>query len=467
MGSLIGDLARSLRNTAPVPYAAPGRYVTGLMSALAGQSAMETYMRAAGVSGTVFQVTSLLATSTAKPSWHLYRKTTDNRVRYTTNDQGSDQRVEVVQHQALKVWSRPNPFYTSTAFVKAFQQHRELTGEAYWLIEFAGKTTIPAGLWPARPDRMEPVPGRDSFLAGYVYTAPDGEKIPFAPGEVVMMKDPNPLDPYHGLGPVQSILVDVDSSRYSAEWNRAFFLNGATPGGVLQAPAELGEGEFNELTDRWRETHQGVNRAHRVALLENGVTWAQTQISQKDMDFANLRGVSRDTILEAWGIHKHLLGITEDVNRANAITAEEIFQDSKVTPRLDDIRDTLNYQFLPLFYPGRDPDVEFDYVNPRPVNREADAKELLSKAQSALALVTAGYDPADVCTVVGLPVMGVAELAAAALGQAGPDNAPDPEDTSGTGDGPQAWEPFRPAATGYLKPLNGHHMNGHALEAAR
>jgi len=471
VGSLLGDIARSLRAQAPVPYAPRGQRSLSVMSALSSRASMETYMRAMGVSGTVFQVVSTLATATSKPGWHLYRKpAADGRVRYTTSDQGSDQRVEVVQHQALKVWQRPNPFYTNTAFVKAFQQHRELTGEAYWLIEFAGATRIPAGLWPARPDRMEPVPSRDSFLAGYLYTGPDGEKIPFLPGEVIMMKDPNPLDAYHGLGPVQSVLVDIDAQRYSAEWNRSFFLNGAEPGAVLMTPNELGDDEFDQLIARWRETHQGISRAHRVALLENGVTWQQTTPSQKDADFVNLHGMSRDTILEAWGIHKHIMGITEDVNRANAITAEEIFQDSKVTPRLDDIRDTLNYQFLPLFYPaGQDPDTEFDYVNPRPVNREADALELKAKAQAALWLQQAGYDPGDICTVVGLPLMGTVPVGPDTAGTSGADDTgPDAQGTSGdeSGAGPGAWMPFHPAARSYQKILNGHHLaNGHSLGA--
>jgi HK97 family phage portal protein len=404
MGSLVGDLVRSIRGATtnpPVPYAPAGRYGLKTQVLLGGNNSREMLMRAMSVNPTVYAVVDVITRAVAKPQWKLYRKNpVDGRVRYTTSDEGPDNRTEVIQHQALKVWNSPNPFYTNTQFIRAQQQHRELAGEAYWLIDY-GTGTIPLGLWPVRPDRMEPIPGTDSFLAGYIYTGPDGQQIPFKPAEVIMLKDPDPRDPYHGLGPVQSVLVDIDADTYASNYNRNFFLNGAQPGGMITTPNELSDGEFDQLVNQFRETHQGVSRAHRVGVLENGATWTPHAITQRDMDFANLRTVSRDMTKLAWGVHSHILGISEDVNRANAITAEEIFQDSKVVPRLDDIKDVLNNQFLALFGSTGE-GVEFDYIDPRPVNREADAKELISKAQAALFLVQGGYTPESAAYVVGL-----------------------------------------------------------------
>ena len=81
---------------------------------------------------------------------------------------------------------------------------------------------------------------------------------------------------------------------------------------------------------------------------------------------------------------------------------------------------------------GQDPDTEFDYVNPRPVNREADALELKAKAQAALWLQQAGYDPGDICTVVGLPLMGTVPVGPDTAGTSGADDTgPDAEGTSG------------------------------------
>ena len=265
-------------------------------------------------------------------------------------------------------------------------------------------------LWSVRPDRMEPVPHREKFLAGFIYTGPSGERVPLETHEVIQIKYPNPFDPYHGLGPVQSILVDIDAAKYSAAWNRNFFLNSATPGGVIQVDKRLSDDEWNEFTNRWRESHRGMGAAHRVAVLEQGAEWVPNAHTIRDMDFGNLRGMSRDVMREAFTIHKAILGTSDDVNRANAVTAQEHFESFLLTDRLDRWKDVLNCSYLPLFGSTGE-GVEMDYEDPVTSNREADALELKSKAQAAQWLVDAGYDPHDVLETVGLPDMGVVEKA--------------------------------------------------------
>jgi HK97 family phage portal protein len=427
--NVVGSLFNKNADASPVPYAAPGRYI---IPALSGRSDNEVYMRTMGTAGTIFQIVSILAGSVAAPQWRLYRKAkADGRVRYTTGDRGSDQRTEVLQHLALNVWNNPNPFNTGSAFREAGQQHMELTGEQWWVVSRDSRATFPTGLWLVRPDRMEPVTDAETYIKGYVYTGPSGERVPLMPDEVILTKFPNPLDPYRGLGPVQSVLVDLDAMKYGAEWNRNFFINGATPGGIVTVPNNMSDDEFDTFTNRWREAHQGVARAHRVAVLEGGATWSPTQISLRDMDFSNLRKVSRDVIREAWGIHQSMLGNSEDVNRSNAQTAEEVFGRWKVIPRLDRIRDTLNNVFLPMFGATGE-GVEFDYVNPLPDDREADNAELTAKTTAWAALVNAGADPDDAAEVVGLPAMKM--VAVPALPTPAPAPATDPGELEQAGE---------------------------------
>lgn len=409
MSSLIGKvLAKATSPASPVPYAGRG-YLR--QSMLDGGADPTSYMRAYGSSGTVFSIVSMLARQTAKKQWHLYRQQPqDGRRRYTTGDKGSDQRTEVIKHQAISVWNRPNAFMSGFQLREISQTYLDLTGEAYLVVQRDSRATFPTGLWPVRPDRMEPVPSREDYLAGYVYRGPSGELVPLKLNEVIMVRYPNPFDPYHGLGPIQSILVDIDAAKYSATWNRNFFLNSAAPGGVIQVDRRLDDDEWNEFSNRWREAHRGLGAAHRVAILEQGAQWVPNAHTIRDMDFANLRGVSRDVIREAFAMHKAILGTADDVNRANAVTAQEHFESFLLTDRLDRWRDALDCSYLPLFGSTGE-GVEFDFDDPVTSNREADAIELASKANAAQALVNAGYDPHDVLETVGLPDMGVAERA--------------------------------------------------------
>lgn len=359
-------------------------------------------------SGTVYSIVSLLAQSAAKPEWHLYKKPTrDGRVRYTTADRGSDQRTEVVQHAAIKLLNSPNDFYTRFEFFEGSNQHQELTGEMYWVL--SREMGFPTAMWYVRPDRMEPVPSPDEYLVGWIYTGPNGEKVPLKLDEVIQEKLPDPEDPFRGAGPVGSIVPNIQQQRFATEYQRNLFIGGADPGGIIQVSNKLTDREFEELVDRWRETHQGVARAGRVGVLEQGAQWIPRANTNKDMEYVNLRLNNRDELREAWRIHKSMLGTVEDVNRANAQTAEEVFTAWGTLPRLDRRRGTLNFKLLPMF---GDPTVEFDYEDPSPNNRADDNEELAAKAKAAQMLVDAGYDPEDVLEVVGLPAMNFVGVAA-------------------------------------------------------
>lgn len=389
MRSLLGSIV----NKSPVPLA-PRMYNRGSgRFTLSGRNERASQLRTMSAVGTVFAIVNRTAKGVSEPNWRLYRSAASGAV---------EDRVEVTSHAALDLWNRPNPFYTQSVFVESGMQHKLLVGETWWVIGYDERSTIPLELWPVRPDRMEPVPDPYKFLAGYMYNSPDGEQIALRIEDVVMIKTPNPDDPYRGLGPIQSIMADLESTRYSAEWNRNFFANSAEPGGIIEVDERLDDNHFNELQERWNEQHKGVANAHRVAVLEGGMKWSDRSYSQRDMQFVELRDVSREVVREAFGFPKSMLGTAEDVNRANAEAGEVLFARWLLTPELETIRDALNQTLLPLFgAAGRG--LEFDFDNPVPDDRDLAAKELSARAASVRDLVAAGAYGPDAVAAVGLP----------------------------------------------------------------
>jgi HK97 family phage portal protein len=371
----------------------------------AGQSDRFTQLQAMGGTGTLYAIIQLLSQGQAHGRWKMFRHPTDGRVRYTKTDKGSDMRQEVLRHQALKLWKKPNPFMTGNDFREVCWQFMELVGEQYWVMD-RGPTALgfPLEMWPVRPDRMEPVPDKNKFLAGWVYTGPNGEQVPLDVNEVLQMRYPNPSDPFRGMSAVQSLLADIDSARYTAEWSRNFFLNSATPGGIVTFNKRLSDDEFDEFTNRWREQHQGVARGHRVGVLEQGALWTPNTYTMRDMQFTELRTMSRDVIREAYRIHQAMLGNSNDVNRANAQTAEEVHVQWHDIARMERTKNVLDHMWLPMFGKTGD-DVEFDYDDPSPTSANDANDELTAKSTAAQRLVTAGWSPAAVLETVGLPAM--------------------------------------------------------------
>lgn len=398
-------LLGSLLNKTPVPYV-PRMYARrGYTAPTTPVQGMEAQMRAQGANGTLFAICDRITTAYSQVEWRLYRCPRDGRRRYDSGTSSVlDDRVEVTRHPALELWRKPNPWFTGPSFRESAQQHEELTGEQYWLI-VRNQFGLPMELWFVRPDRMEPVPHPVDYLSGYIYHGPSGEDIPLSTDDVIFLRRPHPLDPYRGLGAVQSILTDLDATYLAAEYSRNFFMNSATPGGVIEAEQNISDEDFNQFQQRWAETHRGVANAHRVAILEAGMKWVDRNYTMDDMQFNQLREASRETVREAFGFPKAMTGATDDVNKANAYAGEVMFARWMTKPRLVRAREALNSMLLPMYGPSA-ANLEFDFVNPVPEDDEIASKVLLAKTQGAKYLADTGlWEAADILSTVGLPEM--------------------------------------------------------------
>lgn len=404
---------KTLMDRVPTPYVSQAQTAArgiGNFTDDPNQSDPKRLLDLYGAVSTLFAVVHATSEATGRVGWRLYRKSASG---------APEDRVEVTAHPALVVWNKPNEFYTRQEFVESIQQHVDLTGEGWWALSRDERMPSlgPSEIWPVRPDRMHIVKHPTEFLTGYIYRGPDGTEVPLDKDEVIQIRMPNPNDPYRGLGPVQALLSTVVGQRAAMDYNRNFFINGAGPGGIIEFPEELDDDEWRRFKRRWDASHQGVANAHKIATLEGGARWVERNYSYKDMQFTELTGVSRDLIREAFLIHKHILGQSDDVNLANALVADEAFAERVIIPRLERFKGALNNDFLKQF-PGTE-NLEFDYDDPRPKNAEAINAERASKTTAFSTLVLAGVSPVDAANVVGLPVMNMVPVPAqAAVGGA-------------------------------------------------
>lgn len=375
-----------------VPNANPGQ--NGRVLNFGGANSKGTQLDSYSASGTLYACVSLLANSTSQVDWKLYRTST------TGNDAD---RTPVLKHPALTVWNNPNQFMTQNVLIEIMTQHLDLTGEAWCVFEYHPIINWPTGIWPVRPDRMNVVTSETQFIAGYTYSDPDGDKIPLTTKQVGTLMYPDPKDPTRGIGPVEPCMPDIAGGTYAALFNRNFFVNDASPGGVISFDHHLSDEEFDDFTKRWTETHKGVNKAHKIALIENA-TYTPSSITQRDMQFTQLRQVSDDQVMRAFRIPRSVLGEVQNVNKANAQTGELTFAKWCLIPRLEKWKKLLNSVFLPLFG-SMGQGVEFDYVDPVPADADSDSAALTASSQAALWLNQAGYDPQDILQAVNLPAM--------------------------------------------------------------
>ena len=308
------------------------------------------YVRAYGQVGWVFACVSRISSAVAETKWRLY-----------TDEQ--DKTTEVTQHPLLDLFHYVNKFHTGLEMLEQTQTYIDLTGEVFWLV-IRDRSNIPAEIWVVNPNKVKVVPDKKMYIKGYVYKN-GKEEIPLSVDDIVHIKLPNPTNPFRGQSPLGAVHADIEAEKYSSQYNRTFFQNSAEPSGVIQFEGTLTDSQYERLRYQWNKQYQGTSNAHKVAILEGGASWQTAGVTQRDMQFRDLRIMNRDTIMGVYGMPKHILGIAEDVNRANAEASEYTFARWVLKPRLERIKAKLNEVLVPMY---NDTNLILDYDTPIPAD---------------------------------------------------------------------------------------------------
>ncbi|AGK96795.1 phage portal protein [Clostridium pasteurianum] len=277
-----------------------------------------------------------------------------------------DKELTEKQSQALAVLNHPNPYISRYELMELTDMWMSLCGKSFWVIE-KDKAGRNREIWPVSPLDMWIVPDRNDYIKGYIYKS-GADQIPFTPDQVIFFNNPDPYNQYGGIGQAQGCRNSLEIDKYSNEHNRNFFYNGAKLSGILNVEQDLDDESFDRLTEQFRDNHMSVDRAHSIAMIEGSkASFTDLTMNNKDMDFYNLRQLTRDEILGVFGVNKSILGLDQTSSLANMETAEYSFQKHVIRPRLRRIQDKLNNEYVQLF--GED-DVQLQFTDPVPANKE-------------------------------------------------------------------------------------------------
>lgn len=353
------------------------------------QESGEGYLQAYRTVGTLHAVISRIATAVGESKWRLY------------STKGG-KRKEITEHPLLKLLTYVNKFDTGNELFEQTQITLDLVGEAFWVLNFT-KGGVPAEIWVAEPHRMTVLPDPKLYIKGYTYKNGTEEK-PLSTNEVIFFKYPDPANRYRGLGPAQAAQKDINVERFTRTWQERFFYNNAEPKGIISIPG-VDEEDLRAFEQQWKKKYAGTHNAHKIAFVNEEVKYERTGSTPKEMDFWRSDKANRDRLLLALGMPLSVMGISENVNRANAEAGEFLFTRWVVRPRLVKLREKLNEQLVPKFGPN----MELDFDEPVPQTKEMLIKQsevgvktgflTINEARQAI-----GYDKIAAGNVLLVPV---------------------------------------------------------------
>ncbi|MES2494627.1 MAG: phage portal protein [Pseudomonadota bacterium] len=198
-----------------------------------------------------------------------------------------------------RIGLRPNDFMSSRTLRKTTQGHALLWGNGYQEIERNGNGEA-IGLWPLLPDRTRPH-RKDGKL---VYRATiDGRVFTLDHGDVAHIMDLS-HDGYIGYSQVAIARQAMGMALALEKFGGKFFANDMKSGGFLMHPGKLSANARGNLGRPGKpgeakappespaapiEAQGGLDNAHRVKVLEEGMKFIQTTIPPEDAQFLGTR----------------------------------------------------------------------------------------------------------------------------------------------------------------------------------
>ncbi|MFN8631204.1 MAG: phage portal protein [Chloroflexota bacterium] len=202
----------------------------------------------------------------------LYRRTEKGKER------ASDHATYGVLHDS------PNPEMTSVVFRETLEAHVLSWGDCYAeLVRPAGGGPV-VEMWPLDPSRTEPRRDPSTGRLFYRVTLPSGEERDLRRDQVFHLPGLG-FDGVKGY-PVLSFMarevlgVAIAQQEYVAR----FYAQGAAPGLFLKSPNRLSDTSIKHLREDFDDRHAGLTRAHRTAILEEGLDIGTIGISPKEQE---------------------------------------------------------------------------------------------------------------------------------------------------------------------------------------
>lgn len=247
-------------------------------------------------------------------------------------------------HFLQDVFVQPNNWMTFTDLLESTFICLELVGNAFWEIVY-NEYGMVKEIYFLDPAKVHILPDEEYFIRGYEYHV-NGQVIRYDPGEIVHFKYANPLNQYWGIGSIQAIWDQVILDSYAKEYNARFFLNDATPSGVISTPRPLSDNAFNSLQNRWESRHQGHKRSFKIAVLDDGMKFDSIAMTPRDASFIEMRKIVRDALFVGTGVPPVLAGVPDVANYSTARVAQSIFYDSTIAPKLRKVGEAIDMQII-------------------------------------------------------------------------------------------------------------------------
>jgi HK97 family phage portal protein len=232
-----------------------------------------------------------------------------------------DSRDRAKDHPLYEVLhDRPNSFQSAFEWRELLMNWATLRGNAYSEI-VPGARGFVDELIPLHPDRVTPKLLRNGRIV-YEYERPNpppGEprKRTIDAGRMFHLRGTS-LDGVKGISVVEAAVRDyIGKAQAEHQYTSRFFSQDARPGGVLKHPNTLSEEAHSRLKQSWASANSGVENAHKVAILEEGLDFQAVGLSNRDAQLVDSAKLTATQIAQFFRMQLHKVQLMHEATFSN------------------------------------------------------------------------------------------------------------------------------------------------------
>jgi HK97 family phage portal protein len=323
-GDIVGSL-NSLAFPQPLLYAALGGYASNTGVPVTPFTALQ--------SAAVYGCTKCIGEDIASLPLQIRRKTANGGW------------IIDERHPLNLLFRKPNRWMSAFQFWSYVLTAYCLRGNSYIVIQ-RDRAGAPVELIPVTPDRvtvkLSPETGEPWYL---VNARQIGIGVWVPPDDMLHMMNMS-VDGYLGLSPIACAQDVIGLSLAAQQHGAVLFRQGGQISGVLKHPGRLGKEAAENLAESWRDTHGGVQNAHKIAVLEEGMTFDKIAITNEDAQFLQTRQFQVVDIARIYRVPPHKLGEYGRATFNNLEQQQQQYIDDCLGPHTEQLEGLMNDQLL-------------------------------------------------------------------------------------------------------------------------
>ena len=256
--------------------------------------------------------------------------------------------VQVHEHPVLELLDNPSPEMDGYTLTMQRMLNLQLTGNAYLHPIISETIGVPLELWNMQSDLVTVVPdGNMDLVNSYTY-GKQPNMVDFRKDEVLHEKQPNPSDPFYGMGWVSAAIDAVDLLNSMDDYEQNVLDNQARPDWAIMVKEHLTDNQYQRLMQQVERQLGGKNNRSRPFIFEGGTDGKPMQFSPQDLAFDSGEARKIEVIAAIAGVPVTKLK-ANDPNLANAREGNLGWLRDTIVPYLTLDESFLNRQLLPLF----------------------------------------------------------------------------------------------------------------------